>query len=615
MRLVLCLLAAVLAAPAGAAPGYSVWGDFKYKPGFDHFDYVNPQAPKGGELRLVSGSRVSNFDKLNPLTIKGHDPSFLTDLVTESLLTAPFDELGVAYGLLADDVEVSPDRLSATFRLHRDARFTNGDPVLAADVKHSYDLLFSPDAKPGMAASLADVAACEVVDDRTVRFRFRKPDRQLPLIVGSFPVFSRKWGMENGKAKPLGQIVMDMPIASGPYKVGALRNGKDATYVRDPDYWGRDLPVRRGQNNFDRVTVKIYTDNTAQLEALKAGEFDLMQFFSAGDWFRRLTGPRIKSGELVKSPFHHRRPDGYYSYMFNGRNPLFQDRRVRMALELAMDYEWMNRQLFRGAYERIKGIFGNTDCEATGLPSAREVALLQKYRAVLPPATFGPMAVPPTSDPPNSIRENLRQARALLQQAGWTFRDGALRNASGAPFHFEYLDTTEGRGDTTTAQWRDSLKKLGIEMRFVQVDWALYQERLDNFKFDMVNIAASGTHFPGASYADAFGSKAADTPGSFNWMGIKNPAIDGLIETFAAAEDKETFTAACRAMDRVVAHEHYMVPAWTNRDARVAYNAWLLERPQQVPLYPPEASFTQDVAYMIWPISTWWARNPPITKH
>jgi microcin C transport system substrate-binding protein len=614
MRGFLFVLAIAASGAAWAAPGYSVWGDFKYPPGFAHFDYVNVNAPKGGELSLVAGSRVSNFDKFNPFTIKGREPSFLLDMLFEPLLTPSYDEVGVAYGLLAEDVDVPADRLSATFRLRQEARFHNGDPVLAADVKHSYEQLFSPDAKPAFASAFAEVAGVDLLDERTVRFRFKKAERELPLLVGSIPIFSRKWGMVDGKPKPFGQIVTEYPIATGPYRIGQVRSGKDVTYVRDPNYWARDLPARRGQNNFDKVTVKIYTDNTAQLEAFKAGEFDLMQFYSAGDWFRRLTGPRVARGELVKSPFTHRRPDGYYSYMFNLRRPMFQDRRVRMAFELAMDYEWMNRQLFRGAYSRIKGIFGNTDCEANGLPSPAEVAMLEPYRAVLPPETFGPMAVPPTTTPPHSIRENLRQARLLLQEAGWTYRDGALRNAKGEAFTFEYVDTIEGRGDTLAAQWRGALQKLGIEMRYVVVDWALFQERVDNFKFDMVVIAAPGTHFPGVAYLDLFGSKAADTVGSANWMGIKDKAVDGLIAKFSSATDRDTFIAACKAMDRVVAHQHYMVPAWTNRDARVAYNDWRLERPKQVPLYPPESSFAGDVAYMIWPISTWWARNPPITK-
>ena len=372
MRCFPLILTALLSVPCWAAPGYAVWGTFKYAPGFDHFDYVNPQAPKGGELRLVAGSRISTFDKYNPFTLKGTAPSFLGDLLFESLLTGAMDEIGVGYGLLAEDVEVAGDRLSATFRLRPQARFHNGDPVLAIDVKHSYDTLVSRYAAPSYATLLADVAGCDVLDERTVRYRFKRPDRQLPLVVGGLPVFSAKWGMENGKAKPFDQVVTDVPIATGPYRIGPVRYGKDITYVRDAGYWGRNLAVRRGQDNFDRITVKIYRDNTAQLEALKAGEFDLMQFYSAGDWTRRLTGPRIDRGELVKQPFRHRTPDGFYSYVLNTRLAKFQDRRVRMALELAMDYEWMNRQLFRGSYKRVKGIFGNTDCEANGVPSPQE---------------------------------------------------------------------------------------------------------------------------------------------------------------------------------------------------------------------------------------------------
>ena len=254
-----------------AAPGYAVWGVFKYPPGFEYFGYVNPQAPKGGELRLVASSRVTTFDKYNPFTIKGQPPTYLLELMFESLLTPSMDEVGVGYGLLAEDVEVATDRLSATFRLRPQARFHNGDPVLAADVKHSYDTLISKYARPAYASLLVDVAGCDVLDERTVRFRFKQPDRQMPLIVGALPVFSAKWGMENGKPKPFDQVVTDTPIASGAYRIGPVRIGKDVTYVRDPAHWARDLPVSSGSNNFDRITVKIYRDNTAQLEALKGG--------------------------------------------------------------------------------------------------------------------------------------------------------------------------------------------------------------------------------------------------------------------------------------------------------------------------------------------------------
>jgi microcin C transport system substrate-binding protein len=581
-----------------AAPGYSVWGEFKYPPGFDHFDYVNPQAPKGGELKLVAGSRISTFDKYNPFTLKGTAPSFLADLLFEGLLTGSMDEIGVGYGLLAEDVEVAADGMSATFRLRPQARFHNGDRVSAADVKHSYETLVSKYASPAYASVLVDVAGCDVVDDRTVRFRFKKHDRQLPLVVGGLPVFSAKWGVDGGKAKPFDQVVNDIPIATGPYKIGPVRPGKDITYVRDPAYWGRDLPVRRGMNNFDRITVKIYRDNTAQLEALKAGEFDLMLFFSAGDWNRRLNGPRIARGELVKQPFAHKTPDGFYSYFLNTRLEKFQDRRVRMALELAMDYEWMNRQLFRGSYKRVKGIFGNTACEANGVPPPQEVALLEPFRSQLPAETFGPMAVPPRTDGANSLRE-----------AGWTLRDGALRNAKGEAFTLELLDSTEGRSASTLASWQRALEKLGIAMKFRTVDFALYQERLDSFNFEMVGISFPGTHFPGADYLDFFGSKAAATPGSMNVSGIRNPAVDAILARITAAENHGEFLTACRALDRVVAHGHYMIPAWTSSEQRVAYNAWTLERPAVVPPHPPEG-----VPYMDWPMTVWWARMPPKTS-
>jgi microcin C transport system substrate-binding protein len=605
MRLRLLVLLWLAAPLAWAAPGYAVWGTFKYPPGFSHFEYVNPDAPKGGELRLVAGSRISTFDKYNPFTLKGTAPSFLGDLLFEGLLTGSMDEIGVAYGLLAQDVEVAPDLLSATFRLRPEARFHNGDPVLAADVKHSYETLISKYAAPGYATLLANVEGVEVLDERTVRYRFRKPDRQSPLVVGGLPVFSRKWGA----GKPFDQVVTDIPIATGPYKIGPVRFGKDITYVRDPQYWGRNLPVRRGMNNFDRITVKIYRDSTAQLEALKAGEFDLMLFFSAGDWTRRLNGPRIDKGELIKSPFRHRQPDGFYSFVLNNRLEKFQDRRVRMALELAMDYEWMNRQLFRNSYKRVKGIFGNTDCEANGLPSREEVALLEPFRSQLPADVFGTMAVPPRTDPPNSLRANLLKARALLKEAGWELRDGALRNAQGEPLVVELLDTTESRSVTTLAAWKRALEKLGIELRFRTVDFALYQERLDSFQFEMIGISFPGTHFPGAEYADLFGSKAADTNGSGNFAGVKNPAVDALIAGITGADNRGEFLAACRALDRVIAHGHFMVPAWTSSEQRVAYSRWKLERPAVVPPHPPEG-----VAYMDWPMTTWWARMPPITS-
>lgn len=594
--LALAAALSVPALPAWAAHGYALWGDLKYPAGFTHFGYVNATAPKGGELRLVSNLRVSTFDKYNPFTLRGNAPAYLSALMFDSLLTGALDETGSGYGLLAEDVMVAPDRLSATFRLRPEARFHDGRPVLAADVKHSFDTLMGPHTAPSWKTVLADVAGLDLIDERTVRFRFSKPNRELPLTVGSLPVFSRAWGA----GKPFDQVVMDIPIGSGPYRIGPVKFGKDITYVRDPQYWARDLPVRRGTANFDRITVKIYKDNTARLEALKAGEFDLMRFFSAGDWARRVNGKRFDTGELVKTEFRHRLPTGFQSYVLNTRRPLLADIRVRQALGLALDYEWMNRQMFYGAYHRVQGLFGNTDCASEGEPSAAERALLEPWRKQLPPAVFGTAYRAPRTDGTNSLRGNLRQAQALLREAGWTVQDGVLRNAQGQALELEYLDSAE-TGARTVTPWSRNLEKLGIQLKFRPVDFALYQQRLRTFNFDITSLAYGGTHNPGVEYADLFGSQAADTEDSGNMAGVKNPAVDALLARMVSADTKPDMLAACRALDRVIMHSHFLVPQWSASTHRMVYNAWRLDRPKDMPPY---------AAGEDWAIDTWWTRKP-----
>ena len=582
-------------APAWGAHGYALWGDLKYPPGFAHLDYVNPQAPKGGEIRLVSNQRTSTFDKYNPFTIKGSAPAYLAGLMFDSLLAGSLDETAAGYGLLAEDVSVAADGLSATFRLRREARFHNGDPVLARDVKHSYDTLMGPHTSPAYKTALEDVAGLDVLDERTVRYRFKKPNRELPLTVGGLPVFSHRWGA----GKPFDEVVMDEPIGSGPYRIGPVRFGKDITYVRDPAYWAKDLPVRRGTANFDRVTVKIYRDNTARLEALKAGEFDLMRFFSAGDWARRVTGKKFDSGELVKVEFRHRLPTGFQSYVLNTRRDVLKDLRVRQALGLAMDYEWMNRQMFYNAYQRVNGLFGNTDCQATGSPSPEELALLERWRGQVPDAVFGPMTVPPRTDGDQSLRGNLLKAKQLLADAGWTYRDGALRNAQGQAMELEYLDSNEG-GARVVTPWIRNLEKLGISLRFRPVDFALYQQRLQKFEFDITSMAFGGTHNPGQEYADLFGSKAADTEDSGNFAGVRSAAVDALITAMTAAKSQAQLLPACRALERVIAHSHVLIPQWSAVTHRMAYSAQRLARPEAVPPY------TQNPE--VWALDTWWAK-------
>ncbi|ARU05359.1 ABC transporter substrate-binding protein [Comamonas serinivorans] len=588
-------LAAVLAQPAWAAHGYALWGDLKYAPGFDHFAYVNPQAPKGGEIRLVSNLRVSTFDKFNPFTIKGNAPAYLSALMFDTLLVSSLDEPGAAYGLLAEDVVVAPDRLSVTFRLRPEARFHDGSPVTAQDVVHSYETLVGPYTSPAYKTLLIDVAGAQALDARTVRFRFKAPNRELPLTVGALPVFSRHWGA----GKPFDQVVMDTPIGSGPYKIGPVKFGRDVTYVRDPRYWARDLNVRRGTANFDRILVKIYKDSTARLEALKAGEFDLMAFYSAGDWARRVNGPKFRSGELVKGEFRNQNPTGFQSYVLNTRKPLLQDMRVRQALGLAIDYQWMNRQLFYGAYHRVEGIFGNTACQAKGEPDAAQLALMNPWRAQIPPAAFGEAYVAPRTDgSPYGLRENLRQAQALLAEAGWTVQGGVLKNAKGQPFVLEYLDSQE-TGIRTVSPWQRNLEKLGITLNYRAVDFALYQQRLQKFDFDITSIAYQGSINPGQEYADLFGSQAADVVDSGNLAGVKNPAVDALIQIMVSADEQPRYLAACRALDRVISQSHYLLPQWYSGVARMAYNDWRLDKPAITPKYFQGES---------WAVDTWWAK-------
>jgi microcin C transport system substrate-binding protein len=602
MRIWVLSWLAFTVAPAWAAHGYALWGTLKYPAEFAQFDYVNAQAPKGGELRLVSNLRVSTFDKYNPFTIKGSAPAYLSSLMFDSLLAGSLDETASGYGLLAEDVSVAADGLSATFRLRKAARFHNGDPVLARDVKHSYDTLVGPFVSPGYRSLLDDVAGVDVLDARTVRYRFKKPNRELPLTVGGLPVFSHRWGeddtVKGGKAKPFDQVVTDIPIGSGPYKIGPVNFGKDITYVRDPAYWAHDLNVRRGSANFDRITVKIYKDSTARLEALKAGEFDLMRFFSAGDWARRVNGRKFDTGELVKAEFKHRLPTGFQSYVLNTRRPKLSDPRVRQALGLALDYEWMNRQMFYGAYQRVQDLFGNTDCQASGEPSDAELALLAPWRSQIPEAVFGPMAVPPRTDGDQSLRANLRQAQQLLKDAGWTYRDGALRNTQGEALVLEYLDSAE-TGVRVVTPWARNLEKIGIQLNFRPVDFALYQQRLQKFDFDITSIAYGGTNNPGQEYADLFGSKAADTEDSGNLAGLKSPAVDALIARMTSAKRQQDLLPACRALDRVVMHSYILVPQWSAGTHRIAYNAWRLAKPDAMPPYAQGEG---------WAIDTWWAQ-------
>lgn len=588
--------------PTWAAHAYAQFGDIRYPAGFSHFDYVNPAAPRGGEITLVPPTRLSNFDKYNPFTLKGSAPPGLSGLVFESLLTGTMDEPTTAYGLLAEDVTVARDRLSVTFTLNPKARFHNGDPVLAADVKHSFDRLVSKEAAPQYRTLFGEIKGVTVLSERAVRFDFRRVNAELPLIAGSLPVFSRKWGLENGKSKPLDQIVTDTPIGSGPYRIGKVNFGKDISYERDPSYWAQDLNVRRGMFNFDRITYKIYKDNTAQLEAFKAGEFDYIQAFIAREWARAYTGKQFERGELIKKELRHGNAGDFQGFLFNLRKPKFQDVRVREAIELAMDYEWMNRQLFYNAYTRVRGYFVGSDFEARGRPGPDELAVLEPLRRQLPPAVFSEeVPLPPVTslDPASghTLRDNLRRARDLLAAAGWTYRDGALRNARGEAFTIEFLDNSGSMGRVVTP-YAKNLEKLGIQVNYRVIDFAILQKRMDVFDFEVISNRLIGSEAPGTELLERYGSKAADVEGSSNVIGLKDPAVDAILDQVISAQTRPQLVARLRALDRVLRHGHYAVPHWYSGVHRVAWRAGRFEQPAVTPrYYQPEA----------WVTSVWWA--------
>jgi microcin C transport system substrate-binding protein len=591
MKLFFLLL--LFTSEAWAAHAYSQFGDIKYPAGFRHFEWANPEAPKGGDLELVPPLRITNFDKYNPYTLKGTAPPG-TGLLFESLLTGSMDEPTTAYGLLAEDVEVPADAMSATFRIHPAARFHDGTPVMAADVKHSFDMLMSKQAAPQYRVVFSDVKQATVLAPRAVRFEFKRANAELPLMVGGLPVFSRKWG----EGKPFDQIVLDIPVASGPYRIGRLNFGRDITYERDPNYWARELNVRRGLYNFDRITYKIYKDTTAQTEAFKAGEFDYLRTFSAREWARTYVGKKFDSGELIKVELPTKNAGDFQGFLINTRRAKFKDPRVRQALGLAFDFEWMNRQMMYNAYARVRGFFNASDFEAKGMPGPAELKLLEPLKKDLPEKVFTEeVPLPPSTNPPGSLRENLRKARDLLAAAGWSYRDGALRNAKGEPFTLEYLDS--GGGERLVAPYFQALAKLGIEGEYRRADFALIRKRLDVFDFDLFTVRIPGSEAPGSELLDRFGSGSADIEGSSNLMGIKDPAIDALVNLAVASRTRPELVARLRALDRVLRHNHFVVPQWYSSTFRIAYRAGKFEQPKVMPqYYQPED----------WVISTWWKK-------
>ncbi|MGS0892058.1 extracellular solute-binding protein [Burkholderia stagnalis] len=584
---------------AMAAPAIAQYDQPRYPPGFTHFDYADPNAPSAGTLNFDNYNEAQSYDSLNPFLVRGSPAPDIQNLMFDTLMQRSWDELASEYALIADDVEVAPDRTSATFHVDPAARFSNGDPITAADVKYSFDTLTSPQASPLFNAEFSVIRRAVIVDRQTIRFEFRRPERDAALIAGDLPVFSPKWGMRaDGTRPPFDQIANVPPIASGAYLIEQRKNDKQITYVRNPHYWAANLPSRRGMFRFARVSFKLYLDQYTQLEAFKAGDVDARMEYSSTQWARKYVGKNFRNGLLTKGEF----PDGpaqMQGFLINLRKPMFRDVRVRHALALAFDYDWMNRMMFYGQYRRTNSFWDASPFAASGTPGDKERALLEPYRAELPPAVFGPMVRQPSTLPPGSLRDNLKEARDLLAAAGWHYRDGALRDANGTPMTIELIDDEPGM-DRLILPYLQALATLGIQASMRELDSALYQKRLDSFQYDMTTFIYPPVTIPGAELTRRFGSAAALQEGSENYPGVKSRAVDALIRAALAADTLDDLETATHALDRVLINLYILVPQYYLPNARIGYKT-TLGHPATVP-----ASYQ----YEDWIVDYWYVKRP-----
>jgi microcin C transport system substrate-binding protein len=569
---VFCLglaLGLIVALPAWAesgatvSHGASLHGGLKYGPDFTHFDYVNPDAPKGGTVRQ---SAIGTFDSLNPFILKGQSAAGI-GLIYESLMTPSLDEPDADYGLIAESIEVPDDISWVVFNLRPEARWHDGRPITADDVVYSFDILKTK-GHPFYRAYYAAVARAEKLGTHKVKFVFREGlNRELPKILGQLTVLPQAYY----ETHEFDRTTLEPPLGSGPYRIVDLEAGRSITYERIADHWGRDLPVNRGSNNFDVIRIDYYRDSTIALEAFKAHEYDFRFENTAKVWATGYDFPATRQGLVLAEEIPHENPTGMQAFVFNTRRAIFEDRRVRRALAYAFDFEWTNANLFNGAYTRTASYFSNSELAAQGLPSAEELALLEPFRGHIPDEVFTDIYAPPKTDGSGNVRANLRSAKKLLEEAGWIIEAGRLVHAgSREPMEIEFL-LVQPAFERIIGPLAQNLKRLGIESRIRTVDTAQYQNRLDQFDFNIVSSSFPQSLSPGNEQLDFWGSSKAYIDGSRNLIGIVDPAVDALIEAIIAAPDRAALVTATQALDRVLLWSHYVIPQWHIRTFRVAY--------------------------------------------
>lgn len=552
-------------------------GEPKYAPGFTHFDYANPEAPKGGVLHQ---SVIGTYDSFHPFIPKGVAAEDV-GLIYETLMTSSQDEPFTEYGLLAESVQMPEDRSYVIFHLHPEARFHDGEPVQPDDVIFTFNALMEK-GDPFYKKYYNDVQSVTDLGEGRVRFDFGdSTNQELPLIVGQLPVLPKHY-WEN---RDFGESTLEPPLGSGPYRIAEFQAGKTITYERVADYWGQNRPAQRGHYNFARIRYDYYRDSTVALEAFNAGEYNFRQENTSKDWATMYTGANYEKGWIVKEEIHHELPRGMQGFAYNLRRPLFQDRRVREALGYAFDFEWSNQNLFYGQYTRSQSFYTNSEMASSGLPSAEELRYLEPLRDQVPPEVFTQEFTVPTSDGSGNLRSQLRKAGQLLTAAGWKVDPSSRKrvNAAGEPFAFEILLVSPAF-ERIVLPFKKNLERLGIDLSVRVVDPSQYVNRLRGFDFDMIVAVIGQSLSPGNEQREFWHSDSANLEGSRNLMGIQNPAVDTLVEQLIAAPNRPELIVRTRALDRVLLWNHYLIPHWHINYFRVAY--WnRFSRPPIVPKY------------------------------
>ncbi len=570
------------------------FGEPRYPEDFTHFDYVNPDAPQGGTLRIGT---INPFDSLNFIPLQGVYPRNIDRLLYDTLMFEPQDELSVFYGLIAESVSYPEDLSLMTFTLRPEARWHDGTPITASDVAWTFNSI-RDHARPFLRAVYEDVEEVTVLDDRQVQFTFRTTNTMTPLVrVAEMTVMPQHWWEAEGRNIAGGTL--EPPLGSGAYRLVEVDAGRRLVYERVPDYWAADLPVRRGTFNFDRIEYDYFRDRDILFEAFRAGDYDFQRSFHSRQWATGYDVPAVEDGRLQRMEVEVQDFRGIQGFFMNIRQPIFADRRVREALMLLFNFEFINETVMYGLYERMESYFPGSEYAATGLPEGLELELLEPFRDALPPEVFSEPYSLPTNDGRRLSRENLRAALALFEEAGWTLRDGTLTNAeTGEPFAFELLMRTGGL-EPHAAAYVDTLRQAGITVTRRAVDGAQFQLRYQDRDFEMISFGYTFYPPPGNQLANRFHSAAASNNGSANIIGIEDPVVDSLLDVILQAEDLETKRAATRALDRVLLWGHYVVPHWHNTVAWIAY--WnRFGFPETHPPY--DYGYANEIAFQ----PTWW---------